>query len=89
MKASTNAQRQAEQDKERPDTEYKYIVHVRALETFRNIMAIASVHIPDTSSHVSFTSGKRLDLKACKEKGVIWSYSTIRVTRNEDVVEEG
>ena len=89
MDVSTDGQRQAIQDTERPDTEYKYIVHVRALETFRNKMGTIGVRIPETSSHVSFTSSKRLDLRAYRDKRIIWSYSIIKVTRNEDVVEEG
>ena len=75
---------------ERLDTEYKYIVHVRGLETFRNVMRQEGIGIPETSNpHASFTSTRRLDMKSYKESGMIWSYSMIRVTRNEDVIEEG
>jgi hypothetical protein len=77
-------------DVERLDTEYKYIVRVRGLETFRNLMRREGISIPETSNpHTSFTSTKRLPMKSYKEDGLIWSYSVIRVIRNEDVVEEG
>jgi hypothetical protein len=77
-------------DVERLDTEYKYIVHMRGLETFRNVMRQEGINIPETSNpHTSFTSTKRLDMKSYKENGLVWSYSIIRVTRNEDVIEEG
>jgi hypothetical protein len=85
----TGGQRQVTQDTESPDTEYKYIVHVRAAETFRNKVGAVGVRITETSSHVSFTSSKRLDLRAYRDKRIIWSYSIIKVTRNEDVIEEG
>ena len=52
-------------------------------------MGTIGVRIPETSSHVSFTSTKRLDLRAYRDKRIIWSYSIIKVTRNEDVIEEG
>jgi hypothetical protein len=86
---STGGQRQATQDIEGPDIEYKYIVHIRAFETFRNKIGSVGVRIPETSSHVSFTSSRRLDLRAYRDKRIIWSYSIIKVTRNEEVVEEG
>jgi hypothetical protein len=71
-------------------TEYKYIVHLRGLETFRNVMRQEGTNIPETSNpHASFTSTKRLDMKSYKENGLIWSYRIIRVPRNEDVIEEG
>ena len=77
-------------DVERLDIEYKYIVHVRGLETFRNVMRQEGINIAETSNpHTSFTSTKRLDMKSYKGNGLIWSYSMIRVTRNEDVIEEG
>jgi len=77
-------------DVESLDTEYKYIVHVRGLETFRNVMRQEGINIPETSNpHASLTSTKRLDMKSYKENGLVWSYSIIRVTRNEDVIEEG
>lgn len=72
-----------------PDVEYQYIVHVRAWETFLNIIRSEGINIPDGSHHVSFTCGKRLNMKAHKQNALIWSYSIIRVTKNEDVIEEG
>ncbi len=75
---------------EGPDTEYNYIVHVRAFETFRNLIRQVGVSIPETAgSHVSFTSARRLNMKAYKERGLVWSYSVIRVRKVEEVVEEG
>jgi hypothetical protein len=75
---------------EEPDTEYKYIAKVRAFETFRNLVRREGISIPEAGAGtVSFTSPKRLNMKAHKERGLIWSYSIIRVRRVEDVVEEG
>jgi hypothetical protein len=71
------------------DVEYQYIVHVRAWETFLNIMRSERIAIPEGSHYVSFTCGKRLNMKAHKQNALIWSYSIIRVTKNEDVIEEG
>ena len=70
------------------DVEYRYIVHVRAWETFRNMMRREGIIIPEGSHHVSFTCGKRLNMKGHRQNGLIWSYSIIKVTRNEDVIEE-
>jgi hypothetical protein len=71
------------------DVEYEYIVHVRVWETFLNIMRSEGIAIPGGSHHVSFTCGKRLNMKAHKQNALIWSYSIIRVIKNEDVIEEG
>lgn len=71
------------------DTEYNYIAHVRALETFANQISRLGVSIPDKSAHVSFTSSKRLDMRSLKDRGLVWSYSIIRVRKNEEVIEEG
>lgn len=85
-----DVQAKSVRDVELLDTEFKYIVHVKGLETFRNLMRHEGINIPETSNpHTSFTSTKRLDMNAYKENGLIWSYSIIRVTRNEDVIEEG
>jgi hypothetical protein len=75
---------------EGPDTEYKYIANIKAFETFRNIVRGQGVSMPETGGgNVSFTSPKRLDMKAYKDGGLLWSYSVIRVRRVEEVVEEG
>ena len=72
------------------DTEFKYIAHVRAIETFRNILRGQGVSMPETGGgNVSFVSTTRLNMKGYKERGLISSYSVIRVRRVEDVVEEG
>ena len=72
-----------------PDTEYKYIVEVKASETFNNIMRREGIPVADGSAHVSFTSTKRLDMKRYKQNGLLRSYSVIRVRKIEEVVEEG
>jgi hypothetical protein len=85
-----DVQAKSVRDVERLDTEYMYIVHMAGLETFRNVMRQEGINIPETSNpHTSFTSSKRLPMKSYKENGLVWSYSIIRVTRSEDVIEEG
>ncbi len=69
--------------------EYRYIVHIKAWETFVNMMRREGIIIPEGSHFVSFTSMKRIFMKGHKENGLIWSYSIIRVARTEDVIEEG
>jgi hypothetical protein len=71
------------------DTEYRYVVHVKAMEAFANRMRREAVVVPDGSSHISFATSRRLDMKHFKEDGLIWSYSIIKVRRDEDVIEEG
>ncbi len=71
------------------DPEYHYIVHIKAMETFTNFMRREGIVIPEGMAHVSFTSSARLNMKGYKEMGMIWSYSIIRVRKDEDVIEEG
>jgi hypothetical protein len=71
------------------DVEYRYIVHVKAWETFVNMMRREGIIIPEGSHFVSFTSTKRIYMKGHKDNGLVWSYSIIKVTRTEDIVEEG
>ncbi len=71
------------------DTEYRYIVHVKALEAFANLMRREGIAIQEDTTHVSFVSARRLDAKEYKRRGLIWSYSVIRVRKEEDVMEEG
>jgi hypothetical protein len=87
--ATASGQQTPSRDFPELDVEYQYIVHVRVWETFLNIMWSEGIAIPEGSHHVSFTCGKRLNMKAHKHNGLIWSYSVIRVTKNEDVIEEG
>jgi len=71
------------------NTEFQYIVNIRAFETFRNLLRQEQIQIPEGSNHVTFTVPKRLDMKGYKERGLIWSYTVIRLRRTQDVVEEG
>jgi hypothetical protein len=71
------------------DVEYRYIVHIKAWETFVNMMRREGIIIPEGSHFVSFTSTKRLYMKGHRDNGLVWSYSIIRVARSEDVIEEG
>ncbi len=73
----------------RPDIEYEYVVHVKAMEAFANAMSRQGVPVPEQSAYVSFASPRRLDMKAYKAKGLIWSYSVIRVRKDGEVIEEG
>ena len=73
---------------EGPDIQYQYIVSIRAVETFVNLMAREGINM-ERSSNASFTLPRRLNMRAMKERGVLYSYSVIRVRRVEDVIEEG
>jgi hypothetical protein len=73
---------------EGPDVQYLYIVNIRAVETFVNLMAREGINM-ERSSNASFTLPRRLNMKVLKERGVFYSYSVIRVRRVEDVIEEG
>jgi hypothetical protein len=73
---------------EGPDTDFKYLIDVRAFETLRNVLRREGVSIPEGSNHISFTWHKRLNMKALKESGMIWSYSIIRVRKVEEIIEE-
>ncbi len=76
-------------DVEGSDTEYQYVVQVRASETFANVMRRQGIALPEDTVHLSFTSPRRLDMKGYKEGGLIWSCSIIRVLWSEEVIEEG
>jgi hypothetical protein len=73
----------------RIDTEFRYIVQLRAVETFTNLMRRQGISIPDNTTAVSFASNRLLNMKLYKEIGLVWSYSIIEVRRKEDLVEEG
>jgi hypothetical protein len=73
---------------EGPDVQYQYIVNIRAIETFVNLMAREGINI-ERSSSASFTLPRRLNMRVLKERGVLYSYSVIRVRRVEDIIEEG
>ncbi len=69
--------------------EYRYIVHTKAFETFTNLLRTQGINIPEKSARLSFKSRMLLDMRQMKEKGLLWSYSIIRVRSAEEVVEEG
>jgi hypothetical protein len=68
---------------------YDYIVHIRALETFINVMRLQRILIPSGTARVRFSSERRLDMRSMKQTGMIWSYRVIRVRINEELIEEG
>jgi hypothetical protein len=72
-----------------PDHEYRYLVKPRALETFVNLMKHEGIIITDPSATLSFPSPRILDMKSLKERGVLWSYTIIRITKNEELIEIG
>jgi hypothetical protein len=75
--------------REGSDTEYKYLVHIIAIETFVNMMRRGGIDLPLGRDRLTFTSPKIINMKALKESGIIWSYSIIRVRSIEEIVEEG
>jgi hypothetical protein len=52
-------------------------------------MAREGLNIPERSSGVSFTLPRRLNMRVLKERGVLYSYSVIRVRMVEEIIEEG
>ncbi len=68
--------------------EYRYSVRVRALETFANVMDRMGIVIQRDSPLVTFTSVKHIDLRAFKERGLVWSYTVVRRRYEEQTVEE-
>ncbi len=77
------------QEPKGPEIEFKYIVDIRTLETFANQMGRQGVIIPRESLRASFYSPKRLEMRAYKDRGLIWSYSIISVSKTEERIEEG
>ena len=73
----------------RHDTEYRYVVKVRAIEAFPNRVRREGINVPDSSQQVTFTSSKLLNLKEYKANGLVWSYTVVRRRYTEEVFEEG
>jgi len=71
------------------DTEYQYFVHVKALDTFANLIRPYGIVTNQAvlTPHLVFTSRRRLNMKEFKDKGLIRSYSIVR--RNDKIIEQG
>ncbi len=70
--------------------EFQYHVNVRAKEAFINSIRKEGILMPEMeSSDLTFPSYRLLDMKSYKERGILWSYSIVRVRRSEEIIEEG
>jgi hypothetical protein len=67
--------------------EFEYIVDIRALETFVNVMRRHGLAVTLSGPRGTFTSNERLNMKRLKEIGLISSYEIIRVSKNRELVE--
>jgi hypothetical protein len=74
---------------EEPDG-YEYIVDVKAKETFRNTLRGMGISAREGDGRkVAFTSERLIDLKAMKERGLLWSYAVAKVKRVKELLEVG
>jgi hypothetical protein len=73
------------------EAEYQYFVHAKALDAFIDTIRKQRVLLPErnVTPHLMFTSPQKLDMKSCKENGLIWSYSIVRLHRDQGLVERG
>lgn len=69
--------------------DYEYTVHVRAWETFANLIDRYGVRLREGDRHVTFRSERRIDMKEMKEKRLLWSYTVAKVVVAKEVVEKG
>jgi hypothetical protein len=69
--------------------DYEYTVHVRAWETFANLIHRYGVRLREGDRHVTFRSENRIDMKGMKEKRLLWSYTVAKVVVEKEVVEKG
>ena len=69
--------------------EYEYTVAVKATETFKNTLSKQGVDLPAVTSITKFSSSKLLDMKALKQRGLIGSYTIVRVMTVRQLVETG
>jgi hypothetical protein len=69
--------------------DYEYTVHVRAWETFGNLMRGHGVSLREGDRNVTFSTEKRIDMKKLKERGLLWSYVIAKVRRSKEIVETG
>ena len=69
--------------------DYEYTVHVRAWETFANLIHQYGVSLREGDRHVTFRSERRIDMKGMKEKRLLWSYSVAKVVVEKEIVEKG
>jgi hypothetical protein len=71
------------------EDEYAYMVVPAALETFRNLMLREGIITAWDNKRITFTSEKLLNLRRCKERGIIKSYTISKLSRKGETVEEG
>jgi hypothetical protein len=69
--------------------DYEYTVHVRAWETFANLIHRYGVSLREGDRHVTFRSERRIDMKGMKEKRLLWSYSVAKIVIEKEIVEKG
>lgn len=72
------------------DVGFEYTVHVKAWETFRNLMRGYGVSLREGGgTQVTFGSEKRIDMRRMKEKGLLWSYAVAKIRKSKETIETG
>ncbi len=78
---------------QRQEQEYRYIVETVAAETFTNLMLREGIDVMRaqlaSQPQRVFTCDRLLDMRVLKERGIISSYSIIKIVRTEELVEQG
>jgi hypothetical protein len=69
--------------------EYEYRVEASAVETFGNLMRREGIVTAWLNPIIIFTSDKLLNMRRLKERGIIKSYTIVRLTRKDEIIEEG
>jgi hypothetical protein len=69
--------------------DYEYTAHVRAWETFANVMRRHGVNLRQGERQVTFRTGKLIDMKRLKENRLVWSYTVAKIVVDRVVLEKG
>jgi hypothetical protein len=69
--------------------DYEYSVHVRAWETFANLIRRYGINLREGDRHVTFRFGRRIDMKGMKDRRLLWSYTVAKIIVDKVVVEKG
>jgi hypothetical protein len=71
------------------ESAYEYTAHVRAWETFSNLINRYGVKLREGDRHVTFRSERRIDMKGMKEKRLLWSYTIAKIVVERELLEKG
>ncbi len=72
------------------EDEFEYHVHIRAKEAFINSLRNEGVLLPQVETDdLTFTLDRLIDMKNYKKRGLVWSFTTARVRKTKEIIEEG